>query len=265
MSRKLRRAYLFAIALAATLIGPAVAPAATISIGAPVTRFTAASYAFDSGGRATFSYDAFASVLGGFNWRIERAVVTVTQSLFVNLLTSPNLAPVGSFQSAPQAYGFTLAVSQSLTPAGLFAPPGFESATPRQAFLNGVATGAGGVATVSLFESFSLRFDATSDLIGGLDFAGDGQFQAMRRDFLATFFADRITSTIQTTARQLAGVRPVTPIGFAGGGSVIVQYDGTLVGAVPTPGSLPLLATGLLALIALRRLRPGVRKPDRPR
>jgi len=229
------------------MLGLAGAPSAN---AAPVTQIDTASFSLDPSGAAILSYDGFdpASPLGPAELR--RVTVSVNAVVQATVLPGANPGPNGQ----PLPYLFNLQIGQSFTNLPIGGPDGFESFLPALAFTTGQATGSLTPAVAVATFSYGFHFDAASDLAGGLAFGGTGGgFQALLADFLPGLLSGPIQSLTRFTATQTGGAQTVTPISFAGGGALIVQYDGETVAPVPAPPAALLLATGLAALGSARR------------
>ena len=88
--------------------------------------------------------------------------------------------------------------------------------------------------------------------------AGNGIFQAMREDFLATQFSDNVFEIMDLDAVKLYGLNAAAA-SFSGSGNLYIRYDGTLfleegetapafLLSVPAVLPVPMLALGFAAI-----------------
>ena len=239
------------------------APGKSEATSFPITTFESASFSFGASGFGSFNFDAFEPNFQGFTWQIESAKISVTQNITLLVNTPPNFIFIPG--PVPIPYSFRYRVSQDFFSTGSIFPDGFSTVVPRAKFFSGVASGSGGVTSLTKSFNYSFTFDSDSDLIGGLEFSGNGLFEAMREDFLPTQFSDKIFGSTDLDAAKIFGLNS-SLLAFSGAGSLLIRYDGTLLleegqtppeflFSVPAVLPLPVLATGFAAicLIGWRR------------
>lgn len=206
---------------------------------------------------ASAVFDPFDTSLG----TLDRARFEVTGALQVTGLTSPN--PVGP-SGAPLPYAYSISVEQSLY--GLVSFNGFGFGSPARFLYAGVANGAGGSVVHQTIFSYSLTFDAASDLVGFDIPSGTVAtvppiwVTGLREDF----HEDLVTAATGLMVDNLLTTQVISPLPFVPSltmsNLVTLSYEYTPFSeppplGVPEPLTLLLSATGLLAAARATRKR----------
>lgn len=243
-------------------------PGISDAVPFPLTQFKSANYLISASGFNFLRYDAFQPNLQGFHWQIERVRINVIQNITLQVATLPNFVPQPPFGlPSPLPYSIGYRVEQEFSPLSSLYPAGFSTIFAPNRIGAGLASGAGGITNVLVPFNYELVFDNNTDLIGGLETASSGLFGALREDFLPTPFSDDIYTIMNLETTQLYG-QPSPVVSYAGSGSFLIQYDGTLflengeeppafLFAVPVALPLPILAIGFAAVCLIGRRRYG--------
>ena len=218
---------------------------------------------------ASTAFEPFDTSLG----TLDRVRFDVTGFLQVAGVASPNLVgPTG----IPAPYAYSITVEQSLY--GLASFNGFRFGSPAQFLYPGVASGGGGAVFHHTTFSYSLTFDALTDLVGFDIPSGTVAtvppiwVTGLREDFhedLITAATGLMVDNVVTT--QVISPLPLNP-SLTMSNLVTLTYEYTPypeqppVG-VPEPATLMLCAMGLLAAARDTRKRSKLKRTirDRPR
>jgi len=184
--------------------------------------------------------------------------VMITGDLSATALTQPNFVFDGNgLIPVPQPFS----VSVDLNFFGISGGSFFKFFQPATFYLNGISTGAGGSQYLDTFFNLGFKIDSSTDIAGLAPAGGPGPLipPIFAIGTLASFtdnFSPFMTEFMLTTPGRLGNTN-ASLISSSADGEIFVQYNYTPAStAVPEPGTLLMLAIGLLGITAgLRALR----------